>query len=90
MRRLYDGQLLPDTLAHTLRNVETMFPTREVASAAPRALPERAVDWGPLRFIALGRQMDMVDYLCLQRVAQKDNTEQRWKCADKVILERQL
>lgn len=70
VRTLYDGALLPDQLAHTLRHVDQHFPTREVACAAvPRALPRRGAGLPALRFAALGRQADLVDHLCLQRVA---------------------
>jgi CubicO group peptidase (beta-lactamase class C family) len=52
VRRLYDGQLLPDALAYTLRHVDALFPTREVAAAAAQTLPARPMDWSGLRFQA--------------------------------------
>jgi len=67
---LYDGALLPDLQANTLRHVDRLFPARAVAcGAVVHALPASARPWPAIRFEEKGVSWDLFDYLSLSRVS---------------------
>lgn len=70
IRDLYDGALLPDLQASTLRNVDRLFPTRAVAHGAHvHALPVSSRPWPAIQFSDAGLRWDLFDYLALSRVS---------------------
>lgn len=70
IRDLYDGTLLPDLQASTLRNVDRLFPTRAVAHGAHvHALRVSSRPWPAIQFSDGGLRWDLFDYLALSRVS---------------------
>ena len=70
VRDLYDGALLPDLQASTLRHVDHLFPTRVVARGANvHALPVSSRPWPVIGFDDGGHRWDLFDYLALNRVS---------------------
>ncbi len=74
VRDLYSGQLFPDTLVNTSRNIHRLFPTR-IVKAGANAYPLRRGDADAseeianLRFSSRGKTWDLYDYLALNRVS---------------------
>lgn len=69
VRALYDGALLPDQQALTLRNAHRLFPTRIVARAPlTQPLPHSALAWPAIACDSQLGRVDLFDYLALNRV----------------------
>jgi len=69
VRQVYDGALYPDIQANTFRNIDRLFPTREVkASATPRPLTVGGKPLENFRFESRDRTWDLYDFLSLNRV----------------------
>lgn len=69
-REIYDGALTPDLAVSTYRNIDRLFPTREVASGAkPYPLPAADKQLTQVKFKSNGKNYDLFDYLALNRVS---------------------
>lgn len=71
-RQIYDGVLTPDLAVSTYRNIDRLFPTREIAvGATPYPLPkaDKPLVEGQIRFKSKGKDYDLFDYLALNRVS---------------------
>ena len=70
VRQVYDGRLYPDIQVNTFRNIDRLFPTRNVARGADvRRLPQGEPALDDFRFELDGREYDLYDVLSLNRVS---------------------
>ena len=70
VRQMYDGALTPEMAVNTFRNIDRLFPTREVAHGAhPKPLPISETPLGPVHFHDGTKSYDLEQYLDLNRVA---------------------
>jgi CubicO group peptidase (beta-lactamase class C family) len=70
VRQVYDGTLTPDLAVATFRNIDRLFPTREVkAGGTPAPLPKAEKQLTQVKFTSNGKAYDLFDYLALNRVS---------------------
>jgi CubicO group peptidase (beta-lactamase class C family) len=70
VREVYDGTLYPDIQANTFRNIDRLFPTRQVPhGASVRALPADPRSFEDFRVVSNGASYDLYDVLSLNRVS---------------------
>jgi CubicO group peptidase (beta-lactamase class C family) len=68
--QLYDGNLTPDMAVSTMRNIDRLFPTRQIApSSTPYALPQSDQQITNVQFTSNSKPYDMYDFLALNRIS---------------------
>ncbi len=70
VREVYDGTLTPDLAVATFRNIDRLFPTRNVATGGtPYPLPAAEKQLTQVKFTSKEKAYDLFDFLALDRVS---------------------
>jgi CubicO group peptidase (beta-lactamase class C family) len=70
IEEVYDATLLPDLQVNTYRNIDRLFPTRDIhKSTNVYPLPYRDEKLGNITFTSKGQRFDVYDYISFNRIS---------------------